>query len=396
MQANKQTGTGYTQVSDAIMQDDGVGKNELLTYLSIASFGQFREGADCTAYPGLSSIATRARISKPTVKRALKVLVSLGYIDKQNRRKPGSVEYTSNYYTVHMVAKQKLTQSLYSGGGGVTVNLPPVHTEPTPGVTVSSESDHSESDQYKQGKGTPPEAVSSGPSVDSDNFMMDVVRKSYAEHGVQLPPAPPQAPVSPPPVDTDPQPGSEVESTVERAQQSELIKRITAKGREHYKRYTLSPSTAFELWRMGNQVGDNAVYLTFERFCERKGDKLNIADVTDTDFIGELCSHFGFITQEEREAQQRAHDRHDEQARQKREEDRAILEQEQIRAATLLPALTANGVNHNSPRVYFIASVLWSEGVAPQDITAEKIREYSAGNPFLRVDEQTLLLEAVG
>lgn len=82
-----------TWVPDALIDDELLGKNELLVYFALARHA----GHEGTCYPAIRTIMREARLASSTVQKALVVLEAAGYIERRRRfnaKKPKEHEVT--------------------------------------------------------------------------------------------------------------------------------------------------------------------------------------------------------------------------------------------------------------------------------------------------------------
>ena len=84
----------FTMLADEIIDDERVGKHELLVYLAIC---RFVPGKVRTAFPSLATLATKSRLSKSTVQSAITELTKLGYLSKESRQRDNG-SASSNLY----------------------------------------------------------------------------------------------------------------------------------------------------------------------------------------------------------------------------------------------------------------------------------------------------------
>ena len=405
----------------AVLTDPDLSVHAKLVYCALAKFANNTTGI---CWPQLDTIAEVAGVHRATVARELKNLRAKDLVKwtttRSKRAKNNPNRYTVNLDPAYVAqdqsagdalytVEQRRSQHLYSQPDSDEVHdqsrsqrlyypdqsrsqrleldslqrtistreeSTPVHSEPTPGVTVN-----------------PPHSLSQK-ETGIEGWMVELAKRANnPEYAASTPPPePPQEPVSPPQPETGQQPGSEGQDATERARASELIQAITAHGRTYYKRYHLSDLTAYELWRMGNQVGHNAVLTSFRHFCERKGDKLNIAAVSDIDLLDELSDYFKLMKRTEREAQERAHLRAEQEAREREAENERVREERRREDEVINPALRANGVNPEAEGVWGIVAVLlYHKQMKPEDITVDAIMAEDARQPFSRLSENIRL-----
>ena len=86
----------YTILSDAVIDDERVGKNELLVYMVLCRYS----GKERTAFPGIRLLAQKARLSPNTAQAALNNLVTLGYLKIEKRTRGDTQAKTSHLYTL--------------------------------------------------------------------------------------------------------------------------------------------------------------------------------------------------------------------------------------------------------------------------------------------------------
>jgi hypothetical protein len=111
--------THFTVLIDGVIDDERLGKNELLVYMALCRFSD----KERTAFPGIRKLANKARLSPNTVQEALQNLKAFGYLKIENRNRGDTKAKTSNLYT--LVEYQSPTQ-------GVSVtDTPPVSATDT-------------------------------------------------------------------------------------------------------------------------------------------------------------------------------------------------------------------------------------------------------------------------
>ena len=111
----------FTTLVDTVIDDERLGKNELLVYLTLCRFA----GKDRTAFPGIRTLATKSRLSPNTAQVGLKNLEKFGYLIIENRTRTKSRAKTSNLYRItDAMAYQPVTHgvSATDTGGVSTTN----------------------------------------------------------------------------------------------------------------------------------------------------------------------------------------------------------------------------------------------------------------------------------
>jgi hypothetical protein len=104
--------SGFTIIPDGLIDDDRLNHATLAVLIALRSFAWTHE-AGCTA--SILKIAKRARLSERTVKRAIKALKTLGYIERIGEHKPEKGRQLPNQVI--------LTAQLYNGA------QPDTHTD---------------------------------------------------------------------------------------------------------------------------------------------------------------------------------------------------------------------------------------------------------------------------
>ena len=132
----------FTMLNDNIIDDDRVGKNELLVYMALCRYS----GRERTAFPGIRTLAEKARLSPNTVQTALKTLQNLGYLLIETRTRGDTQAKTSNLYTL---VENGVYQPLTIGVSAT--DTPPVSATDTEVYTPSEED--SEKKRLEKGGG---------------------------------------------------------------------------------------------------------------------------------------------------------------------------------------------------------------------------------------------------
>lgn len=87
----------FTVISDSVLDDPELTANEVLVYITLKKFSN---NATKTAFPSLSTLAKKSRISRSSVQRALNGLCEKGYIIRKQRYNKETKEYRSNLYII--------------------------------------------------------------------------------------------------------------------------------------------------------------------------------------------------------------------------------------------------------------------------------------------------------
>ncbi|GHS85516.1 hypothetical protein AGMMS49957_01700 [Synergistales bacterium] len=86
----------FIAIPKEMLEDEGLKALDIAVYTAIDSFAN----SDGEAWPSLSTIAERAKVSSATVKRSSQRLQSAGYILKKQRREVGKKEFTNTLYSL--------------------------------------------------------------------------------------------------------------------------------------------------------------------------------------------------------------------------------------------------------------------------------------------------------
>ena len=136
-------GFHFTMLSDSVIDDERVGKHELLVYTVLCRYA----GKERTAFPSIPTISRKARLSERTVQEAIKGLQALGYLHVERRKRDdGTNGNKSNLYTV-------------TDTPGAMVAPPSRNDCTTPGAVVAPEVDTLEVDTRKEGENGTPKGV---------------------------------------------------------------------------------------------------------------------------------------------------------------------------------------------------------------------------------------------
>lgn len=160
----------FTKVPHWLIRDSDLDGNELLLYLAMLS----RADKKGICYPSVKRLALDARMSESTVRRTRSRLVERGLVTV-TRRTIGDSRNDSNLYQVAL-PKRKPVQFVEEGssdppdpvdnsdlgahidaligghrdGGGVTVTVPPFHSDRRGGVTVTGKEEPVKEDPLKK------------------------------------------------------------------------------------------------------------------------------------------------------------------------------------------------------------------------------------------------------
>ncbi|WP_306473030.1 helix-turn-helix domain-containing protein, partial [Bacillus pseudomycoides] len=110
---------GFFMIDNEIVDDERLTHKEMAVYMSLCRHAN-RETGSC--FPSLSTIGKKVKMSKNTVLNALKLLIELGYISKENRSSEDGGHASNIYYIndvgtlVHPV--NKVVQEMNKGGSG--------------------------------------------------------------------------------------------------------------------------------------------------------------------------------------------------------------------------------------------------------------------------------------
>ena len=102
----------FSMIADAVLDDNRVGKNELLAYMALCRHAD-KVG---TCFPSYATIADKARLSRKHVIIAVNNLVSLGILQKHERLDPAG-DRTSNLYVISDTPSAATVIQTDSGGG---------------------------------------------------------------------------------------------------------------------------------------------------------------------------------------------------------------------------------------------------------------------------------------
>lgn len=95
----------FKMIPEALILDERITKNDLLVYVGLS---QFNNNKTKKAFPSIATLCKVSRLSKNTVKTALKHLEELGYIKIARRFDKASNSYTSNVYTLLDVSEVEI------------------------------------------------------------------------------------------------------------------------------------------------------------------------------------------------------------------------------------------------------------------------------------------------
>lgn len=92
----------FKMIPEALLLDERVTKNDLLVYCGLL---QFKNNKTQKAFPSIATLCKVSRLSENPVRKALKHLAELGYIEISRRFDKATNSYTSNVYTLLDVSK---------------------------------------------------------------------------------------------------------------------------------------------------------------------------------------------------------------------------------------------------------------------------------------------------
>ena len=95
----------FKMIPETLILDERITKNDLLVYVGLS---QFNNNKTKKAFPSIATLCKVSRLSKNTVKTALKHLEELGYIKITRRFDKASNSYTSNVYTLLDVSEVEI------------------------------------------------------------------------------------------------------------------------------------------------------------------------------------------------------------------------------------------------------------------------------------------------
>ena len=95
----------FKMIPETLILDERITKNDLLVYVGLS---QFNNNKTKKAFPSIATLCKVSRLSKNTVKTALKHLEELGYIKIARRFDKVTNSYTSNVYTLFDVSEVEI------------------------------------------------------------------------------------------------------------------------------------------------------------------------------------------------------------------------------------------------------------------------------------------------
>lgn len=95
----------FKMIPETLILDERITKNDLLVYVGLS---QFNNNKTKKAFPSIATLCKVSRLSKNTVKTALKHLEELGYIKIERRFDKATNSYTSNVYTLLDVSEVEI------------------------------------------------------------------------------------------------------------------------------------------------------------------------------------------------------------------------------------------------------------------------------------------------
>lgn len=110
---NKMRTNKFKMIPEAVLLDKRVTKNDLLVYNALLLF---KNNKTQKAFPSIATLCKISRLSENPVRKALKHLAELGYIEISRRFDKATNSYSSNVYTLLDVSKIDI-EPLYEENG---------------------------------------------------------------------------------------------------------------------------------------------------------------------------------------------------------------------------------------------------------------------------------------